>query len=100
MTDETTPPRESLTQILGGRRGAIDASIPPVVFVIGWLATGRSISWGAIIAIGVAVVLGAYRPRRNRVRNRIRKTDPGHKAAPGEGGGSGGRSLRYPERRG
>ncbi|WP_326566622.1 DUF3159 domain-containing protein [Amycolatopsis rhabdoformis] len=61
MTDETTPSRESLAQILGGRRGAIDASIPPAAFVVGWLATGQSISWGAIIAIGVAVVLGAYR---------------------------------------
>ncbi|MEV6903812.1 DUF3159 domain-containing protein [Amycolatopsis sp. NPDC051372] len=61
MTDETTPARESLAQILGGRRGAIDASIPPVAFVVGWLATGQSISWGAIVAIGVAVVLGAYR---------------------------------------
>ncbi|MFF4597148.1 DUF3159 domain-containing protein [Amycolatopsis sp. NPDC001319] len=61
MTDETTPSRESLAQILGGRRGAIDASIPPVAFVVGWLATGQSISCGAIVAIGVAVVLGAYR---------------------------------------
>ncbi|WIX81436.1 DUF3159 domain-containing protein [Amycolatopsis carbonis] len=61
MTDETTPSRESLAQILGGRRGAIDASIPPVAFVVGWLATGQSISWGAIVAIGVAVVLGTYR---------------------------------------
>ncbi|MEV4598763.1 DUF3159 domain-containing protein [Amycolatopsis sp. NPDC049253] len=61
MTDETTPSRESLAQILGGRRGAIDASIPPVAFVVGWLATGQSISWGAIVAIGVAVVLGGYR---------------------------------------
>jgi hypothetical protein len=61
VTDETTPSRESLAQILGGRRGAIDASIPPVAFVVGWLATGQSISWGAIVAIGVAVALGAYR---------------------------------------
>ncbi|MGW4483321.1 DUF3159 domain-containing protein [Amycolatopsis sp. NPDC004368] len=61
MTDETTPSRESLAQILGGRRGAIDASIPPAAFVVGWLAAGQSISWGAITAIGVAVVLGAYR---------------------------------------
>ncbi|SEP26569.1 DUF3159 domain-containing protein [Amycolatopsis saalfeldensis] len=61
MTDETTPARESLTQILGGRRGAIDASIPPAAFVIGWLVTGRSIAWGAGVAIVVAVLLGGYR---------------------------------------
>ena len=61
MTDETTPARESLAQILGGRRGAIDASIPPVAFVVGWLATGQSIAWGAGVAIVVAVLLGGYR---------------------------------------
>lgn len=63
MTDETAkgPARESLTQILGGRRGAIDASIPPAAFVVGWLASGQSIAWGAGVAIGVAVLLGAYR---------------------------------------
>ncbi|WP_328604755.1 DUF3159 domain-containing protein [Amycolatopsis sp. NBC_00345] len=61
MTDETTPARESLAQILGGRRGAIDASIPPVAFVAGWLATGQSIAWGAGVAIVVAVLLGGYR---------------------------------------
>jgi hypothetical protein len=61
VTDETTPARESLTQILGGRRGAIDASIPPAAFVVGWLASGRSIAWGAGVAIGVAVLLGGYR---------------------------------------
>ncbi len=57
-------PRESLAQILGGRRGALDASIPPAAFVVGWLATGRSIAWGAGVAIGVAVLLGAYRVSR------------------------------------
>ena len=54
-------PREPLTQILGGRRGALDASIPPVGFVVGWLAAGQSIAWGAGAAILVAVALGAYR---------------------------------------
>lgn len=58
------PPRESLAQILGGRRGAIDASIPPAAFVIGWLIAGQSIAWGAGVAIGVAVLLGAYRVAR------------------------------------
>lgn len=58
------PPRESLAQILGGRRGAIDASIPPAAFVVGWLAADQSIAWGAGVAIGVAVLLGAYRIAR------------------------------------
>lgn len=58
------PSRESLAQILGGRRGAIDASIPPAAFVLGWLIAGRSIAWGAGVAIGVAVLLGGYRVAR------------------------------------
>ncbi|WP_370969048.1 DUF3159 domain-containing protein [Amycolatopsis sp. cg9] len=54
-------PRESLAQILGGRRGALDASVPPAGFVVGWLVAGQSIAWGAGAAIAVAVALGVYR---------------------------------------
>ncbi|SDX07530.1 Protein of unknown function [Amycolatopsis xylanica] len=61
MTDKT---RESLAEILGGRQGAIDASVPPAAFVVGWLAAGQSIPWGAGAAIGVAVLLGAFRLAR------------------------------------
>ncbi|GAA1941147.1 DUF3159 domain-containing protein [Amycolatopsis minnesotensis] len=56
-----TPSRESLASVLGGRKGAVDASLPPVGFVVGWLAAGQSIAWGAWAAIGVAVVVGAIR---------------------------------------
>jgi len=57
-------PREPLTQILGGRRGALDASIPPVGFVAGWLAAGQSVAWGAGAAVVVAVAVGIYRIAR------------------------------------
>ncbi|WP_290054065.1 DUF3159 domain-containing protein [Amycolatopsis solani] len=57
-------PRESLAQILGGRRGALDASVPPAGFVVGWLVAGQSVAWGAGVAIAVAVALGAYRVAR------------------------------------
>ncbi|MET8995319.1 DUF3159 domain-containing protein [Amycolatopsis sp. Hca4] len=57
-------PRESLAQILGGRRGALDASIPPVGFVAGWLAAGQSVAWGAGAAVVVALAVGAYRVAR------------------------------------
>jgi len=56
--------RESLAQILGGRRGAFDASVPPAAFVVGWLAAGQSIAWGAGAAIAVAAALGGYRVAR------------------------------------
>jgi len=55
------PTREPLAEILGGRRGAIDASVPPAAFVVGWFAAGQSIAWGSGVAIAVAVVLGVFR---------------------------------------
>ncbi|NIH78239.1 DUF3159 domain-containing protein [Amycolatopsis viridis] len=61
MTEQATPERESLAAILGGRNGAIDASLPPLAFVIGWLAAGSSIAWGSAAAIAVAVAVGAVR---------------------------------------
>jgi hypothetical protein len=61
VTDKTAPARESLAQILGGRRGALDASVPPAAFVLGWLIAGQSIAWGAGVAITVAVLLGVFR---------------------------------------
>ncbi|MFD9893179.1 DUF3159 domain-containing protein [Amycolatopsis sp. NPDC059027] len=63
MTDESVR-RESLAQVLGGRQGAIDASIPPVAFVVGWLVSGRSIAWGAGAAIAVAAALAVFRIAR------------------------------------
>ncbi|PZF94930.1 DUF3159 domain-containing protein, partial [Micromonospora deserti] len=56
--DRAEPPAarpESLADLLGGRRGAVDATLPPVAFAVGWLATGQSI-WGGVAA---AVVAGA-----------------------------------------
>ncbi|MEC3982281.1 DUF3159 domain-containing protein [Amycolatopsis sp. H20-H5] len=64
MTDEPVPARESLAQILGGRQGAIDASIPPAAFVVGWLVADHSIGWGAGVAIVVAAALGVFRVTR------------------------------------
>lgn len=67
MTEQPPPgpPRqESLADLLGGRGGALDASLPPVAFVVGWLATGRSIAWGAAAAIAVGVVVGGIRVAR------------------------------------
>src|SRR5699024_5965089 len=46
---------ETFTDLLGGRRGAVDATLPPVAFAIGWLLGGHSL-WGGV---GAAVVTGA-----------------------------------------
>ncbi|PRX50318.1 uncharacterized protein DUF3159 [Prauserella shujinwangii] len=73
MTDssatESASRRESLASLLGGRRGAIDASLPPVAFVVGWLLADHSIGWGAAAAIGGSVLIGVFRlARGHRVR--------------------------------
>ena len=55
---------ESLADLLGGRRAALDASVPPLAFVVGWLAGGRSIGIGALVAVVAAVAVSAWRLRR------------------------------------
>ncbi|GAA2591596.1 DUF3159 domain-containing protein [Winogradskya consettensis] len=52
---------ESLADLLGGRRAALDATVPPVVFVAGWLVGGRSIWIGAAAAVIAAAVVGGVR---------------------------------------
>lgn len=47
---------ESLADLLGGRRGAVDATVPPVAFALGWLVAGL---WGGVLA---AVAAGAAWP--------------------------------------
>jgi hypothetical protein len=64
VTEQSAPARESLASVLGGRRGALDASLPPAAFVIGWLVAGNSIAWGAVAAIVVAVAVGMFRLAR------------------------------------
>ncbi|SDD25750.1 DUF3159 domain-containing protein [Actinokineospora iranica] len=51
---------DSLSALLGGRRGALDATVPPLAFAAGWLA-GDRIAWGAAAAVFAAVVLGSVR---------------------------------------
>lgn len=68
MTDQsTTESRElPLKELLGGRRGAVDASIPPAVFVVAWLVSDRSIGWAAAAAITAGVAVGIWRLTRGR----------------------------------
>jgi uncharacterized protein DUF3159 len=67
VTDQSTETRQlPLKELLGGRRGAVDASVPPAVFVVGWLVSGRSIGWAAAAAITAGVLVGAWRLARGR----------------------------------
>jgi hypothetical protein len=54
---------ESLTELLDGRRAAVDATLPAVGFVAGWLVFGRSIGAGAAVAVAVAVAVSVWRLR-------------------------------------
>ncbi|MFD9737005.1 DUF3159 domain-containing protein [Umezawaea sp. NPDC059074] len=53
--------QESLAELLGGRGGALDASLPPVAFVVGWLVAGQSVVVGAWAAVLCGVVIGIVR---------------------------------------
>lgn len=53
--------QESLASLLGGRGGALDASLPPLAFVAGWLLFGHSIGAGAVAAVVCGLVIGVVR---------------------------------------
>ncbi|TWP51119.1 DUF3159 domain-containing protein [Lentzea tibetensis] len=61
MTDVRHSEPESLAHLLGGRGGAVDASLPPVAFVVGWLLFSHSIGVGALFAVACGVVIGVVR---------------------------------------
>lgn len=63
MAQPQTQP-ETLAELLNGRRAAVDASLPAVGFVAGWLAFGDSIAAGAITAVVVAIALSVWRLRK------------------------------------
>lgn len=52
---------ESLADLLGGRRAAVDATVPAVGFVAGWLAWDNSVWAGAVVAVIAAVAVSAWR---------------------------------------
>ena len=64
MQSARDPSPESLTALLGDRRGALDATAPAVAFGLGWILAGRSLAWGAGAALVTGTVLAAVRWRR------------------------------------
>lgn len=54
------PAGESLAHLLGGKRAAIDATLGPLAFGVGYLGTS-SIGWGALAAVLVTAILGIWR---------------------------------------
>jgi hypothetical protein len=62
--ERSSQSRESLAELFGGRRGALDASLPPLAFVAGWLAAGNSIAIGSAAALATGIVIGVIRLRQ------------------------------------
>src|SRR3954452_16783802 len=54
---------ESLAELLNGRRAAVDATLPAVGFVAGWLVWGQSIWAGGGAAVACALVASVGRLR-------------------------------------
>ncbi|MET8232220.1 DUF3159 domain-containing protein [Micromonospora sp. NPDC005298] len=53
-----------MADLLGGRGGAVDATLPPVAFAVGWLLGGESLWAGVGAALGVGAVVAVVRLRR------------------------------------
>jgi hypothetical protein len=77
MTREPDVSGSSLTDVLGGRTGALDAGIPAVAFVTAWAVAGvvapsgdgsstAGVLWGAGAAFAAGVVLAGVRLARGR----------------------------------
>ncbi|GAA4437841.1 DUF3159 domain-containing protein [Actinokineospora soli] len=52
---------DSLSDLLGGKRGAVDATVPPVAFGLVWVAGDHSIGWSAATACVVALAIAVWR---------------------------------------
>lgn len=55
------PAGETFAELLGGRRAALDATLGPLAFGVGFVAGGQSIEWGVGAAIAVTAALGVWR---------------------------------------
>lgn len=57
---------ESLARLLGGGRAAVEGSVPPIAFLIAWLATGGDLAAAVVwsLAASAATVVAALVARR------------------------------------
>lgn len=58
--------QDTLVSLLGGKRGAFDATAPLVVFILTWILTGNSIAWAAGASLLSAGVVAAVRLNQRR----------------------------------
>jgi hypothetical protein len=55
------PAHESLSDLLGGRRGAVEATLPPVAFGVVWLVADHSVVAGVSAAAVTAALVAGWR---------------------------------------
>ena len=60
-----------LAALLGGPRGAVESMLPPVIFVVVYLATGSNLTAAVISALTIGVVLAGLRLTRREKPVRI-----------------------------
>lgn len=58
--------QDTLVSLLGGRRGAFDATAPLVVFILTWLLTSDSIGWAAAASLACAGAIALVRLGQRR----------------------------------
>jgi hypothetical protein len=61
----------SFRELLGGRAGVVDGSLPVAGFVLGWavaegLAAPNAVVWGVGVAVAAALAVAVFRIRRGR----------------------------------
>ncbi|QIZ35639.1 DUF3159 domain-containing protein [Saccharopolyspora sp. ASAGF58] len=56
--------RDSFIRLLGGRGSAVDASLPPIAFGLGWFLGGESIAIGGGAAVVVGALIAGWRLQR------------------------------------
>lgn len=71
MAPPATGPEPSLAEVLGGRGGAVEATVPVLAFVVVWLGAGAlgsaaAVAWGSGAAVLVAAVVAGLRLRSGR----------------------------------
>ncbi|GAA3453158.1 DUF3159 domain-containing protein [Dactylosporangium matsuzakiense] len=60
-SEREAPAPESLADLLGGWRSAVETAVPLVGFAAGWLAGGHSIPLGAGVAVLAGAAVAAWR---------------------------------------
>jgi len=57
---------ETLGDLLGGWRSAVETAVPLLAFTAGWLAGGRSVPWGAGVAVAAGAAVAGWRLAQRR----------------------------------